>query len=39
MHDQARARATGAEARRAVLARYSLGRFLDDWDELLAKVA
>ena len=39
LHDPARARATGAAGRRAVLARYSLARFLDDWDELLAKVA
>jgi hypothetical protein len=38
LHDPALARATGAAGRRAVLARYSLGRFLDDWDELLVKV-
>jgi len=39
LHDPGLARATGAEARRAVLAHYSLGRFLDDWDGLLDKVA
>jgi hypothetical protein len=28
----------GQQARRAVLARYSLGRFLDDWELLLKEV-
>jgi hypothetical protein len=28
----------GKAAREAALARYSLGRFLDDWDALLAEV-
>jgi hypothetical protein len=30
------ARRRGAAAREAVLARYSLGRFLDDWDTVLS---
>jgi glycosyltransferase involved in cell wall biosynthesis len=34
-----RARAAGRAARRAALERYSLGRFLTDWDELLGAVA
>jgi hypothetical protein len=33
------ARATGEAARRAALARYGLGRFLTDWDNLLTEVA
>jgi glycosyltransferase involved in cell wall biosynthesis len=33
------ARAAGAEARRAALARYGLERFLADWDELYEEVA
>jgi glycosyltransferase involved in cell wall biosynthesis len=32
------ARETGRQARRAALDRYGLGRFLDDWDELLMEV-
>jgi glycosyltransferase involved in cell wall biosynthesis len=36
-HDEARER--GAAARRAALARYSLERFLEDWDDLLAEVS
>ena len=34
--DPDRARAAGAAARRAALARYNLGRFLSDWDTLIA---
>ena len=34
-----RARAMGRAARRAALARYGLGRFLADWDRLLAELA
>ena len=33
--DPERAAVAGAVAREAVLARYSLGRFQRDWDELL----
>jgi hypothetical protein len=29
----------GKAAREAALARYGLGRFLDDWDRLLGEVA
>jgi hypothetical protein len=39
VHDPDLARSVGTEARRAALARYGLARFLDDWDQLLAKVA
>jgi glycosyltransferase involved in cell wall biosynthesis len=39
MHDPGLARSVGTEARKAALARYGLARFLDDWDQLLAKVA
>ena len=39
VHDPGLARSVGTEARRAALARYGLARFLDDWDQLLAKVA
>jgi hypothetical protein len=38
MHEPEEARERGAQARRAALARYSLERFLDDWDDLLADV-
>lgn len=34
-----RAAADGARARQAVLARYGLGRFVDDWDSTLVNVA
>ena len=37
--DETAAREAGAAARRAVLERYGLGRFLADWDDLLAEVA
>ena len=37
--DPDEARERGAAARAAALARYGLGRFLRDWDELLARVA
>jgi hypothetical protein len=37
--DPERARSTGAAARRHALARYGLGRFLTDWDEVLADAA
>jgi glycosyltransferase involved in cell wall biosynthesis len=36
VHDPAEARAAGAAAREAALARYGLGRFLADWDARLA---
>jgi len=36
MHDPAEAQAAGARAREAALAHYGLGRFLSDWDSLLA---
>lgn len=36
--DHEHARACGAAGREAALARYGLGRFLDDWDELLEEV-
>jgi len=36
--DPAEAEATGRAAREAALARYGLGRFLADWDELLEEV-
>ncbi len=39
VRDPERARRMGAAARRAALDRYSLDRFLDDWDRLLAEVA
>jgi hypothetical protein len=29
----------GKAGREVALARYGLGRFLDDWDRLLAKIA
>lgn len=35
LHDQDAARRMGARARRAVLARYGVDRFLADWDRLL----
>lgn len=38
VHDPDRARAMGDAARRAVLARFGLSRFLDDWESLLAAV-
>ena len=39
-HEPDEARAMGQAARRSALARYGLGRFLDDWDHrLLAGVA
>ena len=38
LHDPAWATATGKEARAAALSRYSLERFLDDWDRLLMEV-
>jgi len=38
MHDPEEARERGLHARRAALARYSLGRFLDDWDDLVAEL-
>jgi glycosyltransferase involved in cell wall biosynthesis len=37
--DSEEARAMGQAARRAALARYGLGRFLHDWDEVLEEVA
>jgi hypothetical protein len=39
VEDPAEARAVGAAAREAVLARYGLARFLGDWDERLAALA
>jgi hypothetical protein len=39
VHDPEAARETGREARRAVLARYNLERFLADWDQLFEEVA
>ncbi|RIK93877.1 MAG: glycosyl transferase [Proteobacteria bacterium] len=39
LREPQRARAMGAAAREAALARYGLGRFLADWDALLAEVA
>jgi hypothetical protein len=39
VRDPDAARATGAAAREAALARYGLGRFLTDWDDLLTEVA
>jgi glycosyltransferase involved in cell wall biosynthesis len=39
VEDPAGARAAGASARAAALARYGLGRFLADWDELFEEVA
>ncbi len=38
LSDPAEARAMGGAARAAALARYGLGRFLDDWDHLLKEV-
>ena len=38
VNDHALARETGLAARRAALDRYGLGRFLDDWDQLLKEV-
>jgi glycosyltransferase involved in cell wall biosynthesis len=38
MHEPGEARERGAHARQAALARYSLERFLNDWDDLLAEV-
>ncbi len=38
MRDPTEARETGQAARRHALERYSLPRFLDDWDELLKEV-
>jgi glycosyltransferase involved in cell wall biosynthesis len=37
--DPDRARAAGLEGRRVALERFSLARFLSDWDDLLARVA
>jgi len=37
--DAEAARAMGAVARATALARYGLGRFLGDWDRVLAEVA
>jgi glycosyltransferase involved in cell wall biosynthesis len=39
MRDPGEARERGVQARKAALARYSLQRFLDDWDELLAELS
>ncbi len=39
VNDRDRARAMGKAARAAALARYGLGRFLADWDALLAEVS
>jgi len=39
VHDPLLAQAAGAAAREAALAHYGLGRFLADWDALLARVA
>jgi glycosyltransferase involved in cell wall biosynthesis len=36
--DPEHAREMGQQARRAALARYSLGRFVDDWELLLKEV-
>jgi hypothetical protein len=36
--DPETARLMGKAAREAALARHGLGRFLDDWDRLLAEV-
>jgi len=38
LHDPDLARATGLRARGAALGRYSLDRFLADWDRLLKEV-
>jgi len=38
LHDPELARATGLRARAAALGRYSLERFLTDWDRLLKEV-
>lgn len=38
VHDASLAEAAGAAAREVALARYGLGRFLADWDTLLAQV-
>jgi hypothetical protein len=38
LHDPELARATGLRAREAALGRYSLDRFLTDWDGLLKEV-
>jgi glycosyltransferase involved in cell wall biosynthesis len=38
LHDPELARATGLRAREAALGRYSLERFLTDWDRLLKEV-
>jgi hypothetical protein len=38
LHDADLARATGLRAREAALARYSLERFLTDWDGVLKEV-
>jgi hypothetical protein len=38
LHDHDAARAAGAAARAAVLARHGLGRFLDDWEQLMKEV-
>jgi hypothetical protein len=39
MADPVAAREAGAVARQSALERYGLGRFLDDWDELLSETA
>ena len=39
MHDREAAAVCGKAARRAALERYGLGRFLADWDSVLAEVA
>ncbi len=39
VHDPGLAQAVGAAAREAALSRYGLGRFLADWDGLLAEAA
>jgi glycosyltransferase involved in cell wall biosynthesis len=38
LHDPDLARATGLRAREVALGRYSLDRFLTDWDEVLEEV-
>lgn len=39
LNDRDRAAEAGAAARSAALGRYGLGRFLDDWDDLIKRVA
>jgi hypothetical protein len=38
VQDAGAAQALGRRARHAVLGRYGLGRFLDDWDRVLTEV-